>query len=248
LNFGLYCFLVVVIDLSSVNDSRRNLSLLPGLNSGDHYTDLFFEVKEFDAPLPPTGVVWFDGYGPIRAKISKAIKQFKHYRDYSCSLVLANPNAAFVMLSYPWAILGSMFGDLGVQFPVGSSAPANVPHRQVYLGGGRMRNPKSRGPQNTTISAVVSLIYYNVHQQLLLIRLHRQASELGRSLTPDELMELVASVPVRGPQSVLRVTVYENPDARIPLNPGLFRGPFDERWGLVDNHMAKSLWEAKFGK
>jgi hypothetical protein len=37
LNFGLYCFLVVVIDLSVVNDSRRNLSLLPGLNSGDHY-------------------------------------------------------------------------------------------------------------------------------------------------------------------------------------------------------------------
>src|SRR5664279_4382900 len=37
LNFGLYCFLVVVIDLSSVNDYRRNLSLLPGLNSGDHY-------------------------------------------------------------------------------------------------------------------------------------------------------------------------------------------------------------------
>jgi hypothetical protein len=37
LNFGLYCFLVVVIDLSAVNDSRRNLSLLPGLNSGDHY-------------------------------------------------------------------------------------------------------------------------------------------------------------------------------------------------------------------
>jgi hypothetical protein len=40
LNFGLYCFLVVVIDLSSVNDSRRNLSLLPGLNSGDHYSEL----------------------------------------------------------------------------------------------------------------------------------------------------------------------------------------------------------------
>ena len=36
LNFGLYCFLVV-IDLSSVNDSAENLSLLPGLKSGDHY-------------------------------------------------------------------------------------------------------------------------------------------------------------------------------------------------------------------
>src|ERR1700722_17539072 len=38
LNFGLYCFLVVVIDLSFVNDSAENLSLLPGLKSGDHYS------------------------------------------------------------------------------------------------------------------------------------------------------------------------------------------------------------------
>src|SRR5208282_1874894 len=38
LNFGLYCFLVVVIDLSFVNDSAENLSLLPGLKSWDHYS------------------------------------------------------------------------------------------------------------------------------------------------------------------------------------------------------------------
>src|SRR3954464_6097982 len=36
LNFGLYCFLVVVIDLSS-STTPPNLTLLPGLKSGDHY-------------------------------------------------------------------------------------------------------------------------------------------------------------------------------------------------------------------
>src|SRR3954453_18214529 len=37
LNFGLYCFLVVVIDLSS-STTPPNLTLLPGLKSGDHYS------------------------------------------------------------------------------------------------------------------------------------------------------------------------------------------------------------------
>src|SRR3954451_10277379 len=40
LNFGLYCFLVVVIDLSS-STTPPNLTLLPGLKSGDHYTPRF---------------------------------------------------------------------------------------------------------------------------------------------------------------------------------------------------------------
>jgi hypothetical protein len=204
-------------------------------------TDLFFDVKEFDAPLPPTELVWFDGYAPIRAKINTARKQFRYYRDYSCSLVLANPNAAFVLLSEPWAILGSMFGNLGVQFPVGPSAPANPPHRQVYLGGGRMRTPKSRCPQNTTISAILALTHYGIHRQRLHIRLHKQAARLGRRLNEDELLELVGSVPLSQPESILRVTVYENPYARIPLNPGLFRGPFDERWGLAGDRMVKTF-------
>jgi hypothetical protein len=37
LNFGLYCFLVVVIDLLLCQRLRRNLNLLPGLKSGVHY-------------------------------------------------------------------------------------------------------------------------------------------------------------------------------------------------------------------
>ena len=39
----------------------------------------FFEVKEFDAPLPLPGVGTYDPYGPIREKINQAARQFKEY-------------------------------------------------------------------------------------------------------------------------------------------------------------------------
>jgi hypothetical protein len=38
LKAGLCCFLVVVINLSLRLTTRRNLNLLPGPNSWDHYT------------------------------------------------------------------------------------------------------------------------------------------------------------------------------------------------------------------
>src|SRR5271169_4994014 len=56
LNFGLYCFLVIVIDLSSVNDSGRNISLLTGLISGDHYSRGQQIGTPYEAPGTPYGV------------------------------------------------------------------------------------------------------------------------------------------------------------------------------------------------
>src|SRR3954451_21896633 len=55
LNFGLYCFLVVVIDLSS-STTPPNLTLLPGLKSGDHYNGNDGEI-EFAAYI---GIDWAD--------------------------------------------------------------------------------------------------------------------------------------------------------------------------------------------
>ena len=202
-------------------------------------TDFFFEVKEFDGPAPLKEAGSFDLYGPLRKKIVKAARQFKHYRDHSCSLVLANPKGAFVFPGKPVAVLGAMFGNLGIQISVGPAAPPDAHGKQVFLDGGKMRNRKSRSLQNTTISAIVSLTHYPVHEKRLEIRLNERAAELGRSLSADELMVLLDSVPPVEPTSVLRVIVFENPDARIQLHPDLFRGPFDERWGRVGNYMGK---------
>src|ERR1035437_9655565 len=50
---------------------------------------------------------------------NQAARQFKEYKEFSCSVVLANPTSAFVRLADPWAILGAMLGNLGFTVPVG---------------------------------------------------------------------------------------------------------------------------------
>jgi hypothetical protein len=50
-------------------------------------------------------------------------------------------------------------------------------------------------------------------------------------LTYEESWAAAKTVPTTDEDAVLRVVVYENPYARIPLSRDLFRGAFDERWG-----------------
>src|SRR5216684_2105318 len=78
-------------------------------------SSFFFEVKEFDAAPPVLGFGAYDPYGPIREKINQAARQFKEYKEFSCSLVLANPNFALVSIGDASAILGAMLGNLGFQ-------------------------------------------------------------------------------------------------------------------------------------
>lgn len=73
----------------------------------EHGCSHFFEVKEFDSPLPSPGFGTYDPYGPIREKINQASRQFKEYKEFPCSVVLANPKSAFVHLGDPWAIIGA---------------------------------------------------------------------------------------------------------------------------------------------
>src|SRR6266700_2107315 len=100
-------------------------------------TSHFFEVKEFDAPLPTPGFAYYEPYGPIREKINRATRQFKEYKEFPCSLVLANPKAAFVHLGDPWAILGAMLGNMGFTVPIGDKTEGR-PIKNVFLAGGKM--------------------------------------------------------------------------------------------------------------
>src|SRR5207247_186257 len=53
--------------------------------------DLFFEVKEFEAPDKPRTGNWFNAAKAIRAKINEAQKQLKPLKGKMCGIVLANP-------------------------------------------------------------------------------------------------------------------------------------------------------------
>jgi hypothetical protein len=197
--------------------------------------ELFFEVKEFRRALP-AGSGAYDPYGPIREKINEGYRKFREFKEYCCSLVLYNPAAPLIHLSDPEIMFGCMLGNLGVRVPRalvggGQAGPAT----RAFLGGGKMGNHRRRQPQNTTISSVIALSHFPVGQRRLEIEMTKAKQSLARSLTLEECWDLCqrhrtedgTSIDTR----VLRVVVYENPYARVPLPRNIFDGPFDERWG-----------------
>jgi hypothetical protein len=193
----------------------------------------YFEVKEFDAPRLTLKVAPYDLYKPIREKITRAAGQFKGCKEFSCSLVLSNLNCAIVRLDTPLVVMAAMLGNLAFQVPVRGPVPAGNPDRTIFTHGGKMVNDKRREPQNTTVSSVIVLGTYS------LLEKKREAAcrqwRLGRTMTLDEHVEEAAKlIEKRGvvrDERQVRVVVYENPFARIPLSRDLFQGPFDERWG-----------------
>jgi hypothetical protein len=179
--------------------------------------DLFFEVKEFDTAR------LLDRCGPLREKINQAAWQFKEYREYCCSLVVANPNFALVHLECE-AILEAMFGNLGFRFQPGASPTDADGLQPIFMGGGKIVDYKRGQPQNTTISSIVVLTRYPLRQKRISIS-----------------QKLIALCPVTGGEEPVRVAVYENPYARMPLTREVFRGPFDERWGVDGDDICR-LW------
>ena len=190
-----------------------------------------FEVKEFNTPMPGLGYSAYDPYRPIREKINQAARQFKEYKEFPCSAVLASPKPTFVHLAYPWAIIGAMLGNLGAQFQMGVMPDENHPMKQVFLGGGKMVNQKRQQPQNRTISAVIVLSKYDLRRQRIRVAITEQEKKLARKITPDEQLRFYTAIPESPELHPVRLVVYENPYARIPFSRDLFCGPFDERWG-----------------
>src|SRR5579863_3316221 len=72
-----------------------------------------FEIKEFERQPPVFEPQVYDPYSPVREKINQAARQFKEYKEFPCSIVVANPHLAFVQLDDPLVVIGSMCGNLG---------------------------------------------------------------------------------------------------------------------------------------
>lgn len=193
-----------------------------------------FEIKEFvnDIPVQDDGAPGFyDPYRPLREKVNQAARQFKAYKEFPCSVVMADPHCTFVDIDAPEIVIGTMLGNIGYEMAIGEKPGSQNQPKQVFTTGGKMVDTKGQRVQNTTISAIVILSKYPVRQRRLEIAIEKRAKQFGRKLAEDEYQSVFASVPSGKDDSALRVVVYENPYARIPLRRDLFRGPFDERWG-----------------
>ncbi len=191
-----------------------------------------FEVKEFEPGDMPLGTSQFDPYPPIRAKIDAARKKFKEFEGFPCCLVLHN-KCAFVMTERPYVMLGAMYGDAGFKLPFDRKLGKTAGDPEAaFLGRGKMIRPHWKEPENRRISAILTLRHYPVGKR----RYSRwwegiQAQIRAGTIDPDVVPEPDFDFGELG----LGVVVWDNAYAESLLPLDVFRGPYDERWTVVDN-------------
>lgn len=208
----------------------------PGKSKRPDYTiewegrSLVFDVKDFDPPARISmGFQQVDPFTPIREKINQGRDKFKQYKEYSCGLVLHNAGNPFVALHNPDFILGAMYGDSGFTFPVNTRTGVGDASqlKQAFLGGGKMIRPNWSEPQNTTISAIITVVRIQPHF-LSLLDLVRDNPRR------DNETEIRNRIPDFDPEfQVPRVIVWHNVVARIPFPTDIFRGAYDSHFGIV---------------
>lgn len=211
----------------------------PGKSKRPDYTiewnsqTVVFDVKDFDPPEKfRTGFGFFDPYTRIREKIDQGRDKFKQYKEYCCGLVLHNGGDPFVSLHEPDIMLGAMYGDSGFTFPVDTKTGiGNASQlKPAFIGRGKMIRPNWSEPQNTTISALITVVKIQPHYLQLL--------DLVRENPRKDLVDCEAEIRSRIPDydpafEVVRVIVWHNAVARIPFPQQLLRGEYDSHFGIV---------------
>ena len=199
--------------------------------------EYLFEVKDFDPEdIFPSGA--YDPYSRIRKKMEAGRKEFKEYKEWPCCLVLYNDNASLVHLGEPSVMLIGMYGDYGVTIDFNPDVAGYDPitTRFRLLDGGKMIRPHPSEPQNTTISALITLRNVEVGSRKLGAFLDRLMKKKPEITPVEALAETSSSVIDFDKHEIqLGVIVWENAFARIPFPRNLFCGPYDVRWGQQGN-------------
>src|SRR5581483_7467926 len=191
---------------------------------------VILDVKDFDPPERGlTGFGYFDPYTRIREKIEQGRDKFKQYKEFCCGLILHNLGNPFVSLHEPDIMLGAMYGDSGFTFPIDLRRGVGDTKQLKRAFLNRIR-PNRSEPQNTTISALITLVKICPHYLQLL--------DLVRENPGKEIAEHEANIrnkiPNYDPQfEVPRVIVWHNAVARIAFPKSLFRGPYDTHFDIV---------------
>jgi hypothetical protein len=107
------------------------------------------------------------------------------------------------------------------------------PTTTIFREGGKLIHPHLRIPQNTTVSALITLQKLPVGQREFRIRVAQKEADENQPLPWQEFHELYQRDADMNDRTVLRTIVYENPYAATPLPTDVFTGRYDERWGPV---------------
>ncbi len=193
---------------------------------------VYLDVKDFDAVRLAPGSGAFDPYPRIREKVEQGRDKFREYKEFCCALVLCNLGNPFVMLQHPDVVLGAMYGDSGFTFPINIQTGIGDAGqlKPAFLGRGKMIRPKRQQPQNTTISALITLSSIKPD--------HVRLAEMIRARPDLEISECEAEVRRVKPDfdmdiSIPRVIVWHSAVARIPFPTNLFCGEFDTHFGVL---------------
>jgi hypothetical protein len=126
--------------------------------------ELLFEVKELRAKdtWDKDESEYQIGYGDpcegLRREINEARKKFRNLKEWCCSLVVRRIDDSRTMLE-PTYVFSAMLGNIvftgNYDALVGMVQPDSL--RAAFGNGGKMVGPKTKRPQNTTISSIVVL-------------------------------------------------------------------------------------------
>lgn len=203
--------------------------------------EYLFEVKDF-APTDIFTAGAYDPHNRIRQKINQGYKEFKEYKEWPCSLVLYDNNASLIHLESPQIMLGAMYGNYGVSIDFNPELGEldSTTERFEFHSGGKMIRPNWSEPQNTTISAIITLRDVEVGPRKLGVFLERLKKK-NRDITPAEAFAETFSpdIDFDKHEKQLGVIVWENAFARMPFPRNLFCGPYDERWGQEGNELKR---------
>jgi hypothetical protein len=202
-----------------------------------HNREYLLEVKDFEpTDVPDAGA--YDAYARIRSKIDSAARKFREYEGQPCALVLYNNDARLVEITTPTIVLGAMYGNAGVVIPFDPKTGEAVGKEyQAFLGGGKMIRPHWKNPENTRISALISLRYVDVGQMRLNEYVERiQTAEVGRVRRAADIFSKLmnAELDFDKDERQLGLIVWENAFAAIPFPRDLFNGDYDEIYGFQD--------------
>jgi hypothetical protein len=133
-----------------------------------------------------------------------------------------------------------MLSDLGIPFSASTgTGPAGISKtEQVAQRDGGTNEHLVIVPENAIVSAVIVVERYTIGEKRFRLSAHEREQELGRELSVEEyLQSLEQSAGTERDLSLnrVRVRVHENPYAGVPLDRRLFRGPFDQRYGVVED-------------
>jgi|GEM_PF-762249 len=200
---------------------------------------LLCEVKGLYGTQPRPRAANFDPYRSIRKEIHEVRRQFREYKTENCCVLILHNVSDWAFRDWPRVLVAAMLGDDGLEIPFDPERGILLRNqaRHAHLGRGKMRDQKSGRVQNTGISAIAVLSERTISNPRFEAAYNERISELkartGAEPTAAQRLEIRMALYSEIPVSLgvcPRISVVENPFARIPLPPEVFCGPWDERY------------------